>query len=368
MRSYFEKIGILKSDIDSRLEQLKQEFFYGKDSFFVENSDGTAYFTDTGNNDVRTEGMSYGMMLCVELNMHKEFDELWSWAKKYMYMTEGENAGFFAWSCATDGSKNAYGPAPDGEEFFAMSLIFAAKRWGNGEGIFCYEKEAQKLLHDMISGDSVMFHADNHQILFVPNSDFTDPSYHLPHFYRIFAEAALPEDREFYKKAEEVSRLYLVKACHEQTGMSSEYAEFDGSRMSRPLEWTTDRHDWFFSDAYRTVANIALDFEWNSIDVGQIKACTLLQDFLYKDVFSNNMHTYEVNGEIAELGILHPIGLLATCAQASLASNSVHAEEYARLLWNTPLRTGVRRYYDNCLYMFAFLALSGNYSMYSRNL
>ena len=39
-----------------------------------------------------------------------------------MYMAEGENEGYFAWSCAIDGTKNAYGPAPDGEEFFAMAL------------------------------------------------------------------------------------------------------------------------------------------------------------------------------------------------------------------------------------------------------
>ena len=32
--------------------------------------------------------------------------------------------------------------------------------------------------------------------------------------------------------------------------------------------------------------------------------------------------------------------------------------------WNTPLRKGDRRYYDNFLYLFAFLALSGEYRIY----
>ena len=64
-----------------------------------------------------------------------------------MYMTEGENAGYFAWSCGTDGTRNADGPAPDGEEFFAMALFFASHRWGDGEGIFAYSEEAKKLLH-----------------------------------------------------------------------------------------------------------------------------------------------------------------------------------------------------------------------------
>lgn len=92
------------------------------------------YICDTGNNDVRTEGMSYGMMICVQLDMKEEFDRIWKWAKTYMWMSEGENEGYFAWSCATDGKKNAYGPAPDGEEFFAMALLLphtAGERRGN---------------------------------------------------------------------------------------------------------------------------------------------------------------------------------------------------------------------------------------------
>ena len=360
MINYFNKMGYSIEEIDARLEQLRQDFFYGEDTFFHMNDDNTAYLYDTGNNDVRTEGMSYGMMICVLLDMKKEFDALWSWAKEHMYMTHGENAGFFAWSCSLEGVPNAYGPAPDGEEFFAMSLILASKKWGDGEGIFDYGAQAKMLLHDMITGNT-MFNLDNHQILFVPGSDFTDPSYHLPHFYKEYAKFANEEDKEFYLVAEKASREYLVKACHKDTGMNAEYAEFDGSPMSRELPWTNDRHDWFYSDAYRTAANIALDYAINGIDVGQASACTKLQDFLYNDISNNAMHTYELNGEIADWDILHPVGLMATCAQASLASDSVHAREYASLLWNTPLRRGGRRYYDNCLYMFAFLALSGRY-------
>ena len=106
-----------------------------------------------------------------------------------------------------------------------------------------------------------MWNRNNHQILFVPGSDFTDPSYHLPHFYELFALWAYKEDRKFWEQAAVESRRYLVRACHEKTGFSAEYAEFDGSPMCRKLPWTNDRHDWFYSDSYRTVANIGLDYE-----------------------------------------------------------------------------------------------------------
>ncbi|MNI96322.1 Reducing end xylose-releasing exo-oligoxylanase [compost metagenome] len=49
---------------------------------------------------------------------------------------------------------------------------------------------------------------------------------------------------------------------------------------------------------------------------------------------------------------------------ASLASDGPDAGHYVKLFWNTPLRTGIRRYYDNCLYFFSLLALSGNYRIY----
>ena len=100
-----------------------------------------AYITDWANNDARTEGMCYGMMIAVQLDKKREFDALWNWANTYMLVTDPKNptVGYFAWSMGTDGSARSTGPAPDGEEYFVMSLYFAAHRWGNGKGIYDYQ-------------------------------------------------------------------------------------------------------------------------------------------------------------------------------------------------------------------------------------
>ncbi len=66
-----------------------------------------------------------------------------------MYIEDGPAKNYFAWSCQTNGKRNAEGPAPDGEEYFAMALFFASKRWGDGDGIFCYSKEAQNILRSV---------------------------------------------------------------------------------------------------------------------------------------------------------------------------------------------------------------------------
>lgn len=370
-RNVFVEAGFSKEAVEKRLEEIKYEYFFGPDRVYFDDGEDMGYIVDTGNNDARTEGMSYGMMLCVQLNMKEQFDRIWKWSKTNMWMDKGTNEGYFAWSCALDGSKNAYGPAPDGEEYFALALFFASHRWGDGEGIFNYSKEAGDILEAMVhKGDNgregtPMFNHGNHEILFVPGIDFTDPSYHLPHFYTLFAKWGNEKDKEFFNECVKASREYLVKACDPKTGFSAEYAEFDGTPYRRPLPWTKDRHDWFYSDSYRTVANIGLDYAWFGIDEGQAKACSNIQKFMLPALRENAYYIYEVTGEKINEPALHPVGLPATIAESVLASDFDEvAKEWVVSFFNMPLRKGNRRYYDNCLYFFAYLALSGNYRIW----
>ena len=368
----FEKIGYGKEITDERLDIIFETLFYGtKDErIYHESGDDMGYMVDTGNIDVRTEGMSYGMMMCVQMDKKKEFDRIWKWAKTYMYMDDGENKGFFAWSCDLNGEKNAYGPAPDGEEYFAMALFFAAHRWGNGEGIFNYEKEAQIILHDMVhkgEKDGVgrsMFDRDNKMIRFICEVDFSDPSYHLPHFYELFAKWAAEEDRDFFKSAAKASREYLKKACHPDTGMSAEYAHYDG----RPYDddtTTWGRHDWYYSDAYRTIMNICLDYSWFKADEWEKSiAETFADNFVNKIGFDNWNHIFMIDGTMLDENALHPTAIIATNAMTALASYNLNTEQCLKKFFDTPLRSGDRRYYDNCLYFFCFMALSGNYRIY----
>ncbi len=378
-RNVFAEIGKSEEEIQKRLKEIVNTFFYeeGEKVYFPVEPD-MAYIEDTGNVDARTEGMSYGMMMCVQLDMREEFDRIWKWAKTYMYMEEGENEGYFAWSCRPDGTKNSYGPAPDGEEYFAMALFFASHRWGDREGIFRYSHEAKEILRACLhKGENgrpgqPMWNRENKQILFVPGSEFTDPSYHLPHFYELFSLWAYEEDRVFWKEAAEVSRSFLVTACHPVTGMNAEYAEFDGSPVKRTFTW--GRHDWFYSDAYRTAANIGLDYAWFGKDVGQRRAVANLQYCLGVTHRDNPYLTFEVDGIALEQPALHPVGILATTAEGTLAleenlgdpctETGKLAREWVERFWNEPMRRGERRYYDNCLYLFAFLALSGNYRVW----
>ncbi len=369
-RNVFAECGYSQAEIDQKLKDCFHTCFYDPDErFYFEADDDMGYFEDTGNHDARTEGMSYAMMMCVQMNMKEEFDRVWKWTRTYMYMEDGYNKGYFAWSCQTDGKKNDYGPAPDGEEFFAMSLFFASHRWGDGEGIFNYSAQARQILHDCIHngvdrlGDPI-WDPDNYLIKFIPSCDWSDPSYHCAHFYELFAMWAEEEDRPFFKKAAMASREYLKMSCHPKTGMSAEYAYYNGKPFEKHREQFGGRHDWFYSDAYRTGANIGLDYEWFAQDDWSVENNNKLQQFFMDTHKDEEFKIYEIDGRVIDQPALHPVAIIATLAQCSLSADGPFAKECVERFWNTPLRKGDRRYYDNCLYLFALIALSGNYRIW----
>ena len=364
------------------------------------NSNGPlAYLTDVANHDARTEGMSYGMMIAVQLNHKAEFDALWNWANTYMRITDPKNpsVGYFAWSMNTDGTPRSDSPAPDGEEYFVMSLFFAAHRWGNGTGIFNYEAEANRLLHLMrhhpvqtgtppfrIHPDDPPFvpeaHPDpaapasprsvgpmvnepNHEILFVPNSgtnDFTDPSYHLPAFYELWARWGPPEDRAFWAAAARRSRQFFIAAANATTGLAPDYANFDGT--PHPIGWNPMAANFSY-DSWRTVSNWSVDQAW----WGDNSATRILSDHLQHFLFTQGLHTfadrYTLDGH--PLSTRHSTGLVATTAVGSLAATpGPNADAFLDELWATPVPSGEQRYFDGMLYLMSLLHTSGHFRIW----
>ncbi len=370
-RNVLAENGCTDAEIQKLVDDTFNTMFFGADDeriYFPVGSD-MGQVRDTGSVDVRTEGMSYGMMMCVQLDKKEVFDRLWKWTMTYMFMEDGENAGYFCWSNGYDGKKNSGGPAPDGEEYFAAALIFAANRWGNGSGIFDYMTWARAILHTMLhKGENdekgkPMFNRENHLVKFVTDREFSDPSYHLPHFYEIFALYADESDRDFWKQAAAASREYLKLACHPMTGLCGEYADYDGTPHDAHNH-VYGRHDWYYSDAYRTVMNVALDYSWFKKDENEVTIANNVQKFFCETVRDNPDGIYLYDGTVVEGKAKHPTAIIASNAMASLAADGIHSAECVRRFLQTPLRQGKMRYYDNCLYLFALLALSGNYRIY----
>jgi oligosaccharide reducing-end xylanase len=177
-----------------------------------------------------------------------------------------------------DGTPNSESPVPDGEEYRAMALYFAAGRWGNGKGIYDYRAEADRLLENMknrkiIDGKTNRgaetggpeFHPEYKMVRFTPNlrrPDHTDPSYHLPAFYELWARWGPEADRSFWAEAAKVSRDYFQKVTHPVSGLAPNYANYDGT----PLAEFGGQNANFGPDAWRTAANWSVDWSWWAAD------------------------------------------------------------------------------------------------------
>lgn len=368
-RDYFQDyLGKSQEDVASKIDKGWQQLFYGDDMtervYYPVDTD-MAYILDVGNGDVRTEGMSYGMMIAVQLNRKEEFDRLWKWTKTYMYQSEGPFRGYFAWHCTPDGQKLASNPASDGEEWFVMALLFAAHRWGNGEGIFNYREEAQQILNTMLHKSEEdngiatnMFDLESKQVVFVPSgryATFTNPSYHLPFYYELWARWAA-QDNSFWYEAAQASRSFFHKAAHPQTGLMPDYANFDGSPVDDP------EHEDFRFDAWRTLANVAVDYAWFKADPWQIEQSNRVLDFLA----SHGIHTFpnQYTLEGTPLSSDHSTGLVAMAAVAGMIADPQKGQPFIEALWNADIPTGKWRYYDGMLYLLALLHVSGNFRIY----
>ncbi|NLD47133.1 MAG: xylanase [Clostridiaceae bacterium] len=361
----FSRLGISETEVEKRIKDTFETIFFDpQERFYFEKNDNMGYMLDTGNNEARTEGMSYGMMMAVQMDRKDIFDRLWLFSKTYMYQEEGKYQGYFAWSVSTEGVKNSEGPAPDGEEYYALALFFASKRWGDGKPPFDYSIQARDILRhclhqsEIVKGGEPMWNSTNYYIKFVPETPFTDPSYHLPHFYELFALLADDKDRPFWKKAAEESRKFLHIVCDKDTGMAPEYSEFDGT----PKHLFNEGQ--YYSDAYRVAMNIGLDAAWFNKDEELGTIIDKLQAYFSENTKLGEYHSYTIKGEPLKQPALHPVAIIATNAAGSLAAKGKYRMEWVRDFWNLPLRKGDRRYYDNCLYFFCLLMLAGRYKIY----
>jgi endo-1,4-beta-D-glucanase Y len=394
-RNLFSELGKSSTEITAKVNTTWNRLF-GSDTdykVYYEVAGDMAYIYDSGNDDVRSEGMSYGMMMAVQMNKQTEFNKLWRWAKTNMYNeTNQKNCrGYFAWQCGTNGNKKDAGCAPDGEFYFATALLFAHARWGSGSGVLDYRKHAMQLLYDMIHrtsppdnyGEPAMFRntdyngAGKYMTVFQPQGsagEFTDPSYHLPAFYEVWAielekdanagnlhgiwdnAAAMKTDAAFYRSAVAASRGLFKNAVNATTGLGPDYSHFTGTAYG------SDAHSHFEYDAFRTVMNAAMDYSWFAVDSWQKTYADTLQSFFHSKGVNSYTALWTLTG--TSRGGDHSPGLIACNAVASLAATHQRAWDFLDDFWEISMTPGRYRYYDGCLYMLGLLHVTGNFKAY----
>jgi oligosaccharide reducing-end xylanase len=388
-RNLFGEAGHSQQDVRKKIDAAFQQLFHGDqgtETVFYwsgENANGRlAYLSDINNKDVRSEGMSYGMMIAVQLDKKPEFDALWNWSRTYMFHDDPKHPayGFFSWSMNTDGTPRSESPAPDGEEYYAMSLYFASARWGDGKGIYDYRANADRLLSDMknrevITGpwasrptrtetDGAEFNAEHKMVRFTPDmrrADHTDPSYHLPAFYELWARWGPERDRAFWADAAKISRDFFVKATNPATALAPDYANFDGTPVTAQFN---PRSGSFGPDAWRTAANWSVDWSWWAADPRERDLSDRIQAFFESKGLGTYGNRWTLDGT-TQLEANHSTALVATNAVASLAATNPRAARFVDALWNAPIPSGQYRYYDGMWYLMGLMHCSGEYRIWT---
>ncbi len=361
-RNLFVEAGHSAQAVNDKVQAAWQHLFYGDAAtqrVFIQGSVADeAYIWDVGNNTIVSEGLSYGMMICVQLDKRTEFEKLWNYTKRHMRHNGGARDGYFAWQLSTNGEIRDPNPASDGEAYFATSLFFAAHRWN----VPAFEADAQAILTAMLNKengpiqDSVrnMFNAD-HLVVFTPYANaalFSDPSYHLPAFFELWGRWATA-DRSFWTQAANASRAYFHLAAHATTGLMPDYANFDGTP-------TGGTHVDFRFDAWRAAANVAVDRAWFAADsTWQTAHANRVLAFFAGQGWSAYGNQFELDG--TQLGSDHSPGLVSCNAVLGLSANTGNAWPAVEALWSTPIPSGQWRYYDGMLYLMGLLHVSGKF-------
>jgi oligosaccharide reducing-end xylanase len=378
-RNIFVEAGYSRAEVDAKVDKAYRDLFEGPDRVYFEVGDSMGYVSDLKNHDARTEGLSYGMMIAVQLDKKGVFDRIWRWSKKYLQHKDGPRAGYFAWSIdPRTMKKNSEGTASDGELYLITDLLFASNRWGDNTGIDYY-REARNILDAMWTKDGTggiynLINTQRKQITFTPegnNYNWTDPSYQLPAFFEVWALYAKDGHEQFYRDCADTARAFLHRACSSVTGLNTDYAEFTGAPHS--TSWMPAA---FRYDSWRVPMNIAMDYNWFGKDrQWQRDYARRFQTFLLSKGIDSFPDQYNVDGTaptfILQAGgyrkLRHSLGLVATAASTTLIYNRDHRFEFVRALWNAklePYSDGYfDPYYDGLLYLFALLHLSGNYQI-----
>ena len=197
---------------------------------------------------------------------------------------------------------------------------------------------------------------------FEENGDYTDPSYHLPAFYELWARWSPVEDRAFWAEAAQASRDHFVKVAHPVTALTPDYSNFDGT--PKAASWDAGTVNFRY-DAWRTAMNWAVDSAWWAKDPRQITLSNRLLAF-FSEQGERYASVYTLDGK--PLDGDQSLGLVATNAVAALAATDVRAGRFVDDLYRASVPTGKWRYYNGMLYMMALLHVSGNFRAYGPDL
>lgn len=364
---------LAKSDIEisNKINAAFQQLFHGEAGqyIFYENQagEGKSSIVDVLHNDVRTEGIGLAMLITVELDHKKEFDELWLFTKyakdKNLFVASGPAAGYFKSLCGEDTVTSCYDVY--GMQHFVLALMLAHARWHSSSDL-PYESDALALLDALknkeaenggiLNGVGSAFSSEAALVREEPvlaDAGFTTrSSLQMPAAYWYWEKATT---MPFWNSVATASRKLLVNAADPITGLWPMRSYFDGTPV--------DGSAGFTQQAYRTQLNLALDALWGTASADQAELANRLLNFFSSQGIAEYGGTFEIDGTPIDAdpapALVSVNGALAVAAPANR-----NRKAFVQAVWDQPIPTGDNRYYEGLLYLMSMLILSGQMQVY----
>lgn len=351
-----------ESEIQSKLNELWNHYFKGNNNSKVYYETGSeAYILDTSENQVVSQGMGYGMMICVQTDHKNEFDKLWKFAKNHMWRRSGAWDGYFASICNNSGDVKDENSRPEGDMYITASLILASKRWDDSS----YMESAQYALKRMWDGAYKLFNPSSYIITFCPigeYANFSSPAFDLPAFIELFAKYS-ETNTDKWALALSATRNHLYKSSNVKSGLFSDVNNFDGTPHAVS---SMDFAQKYMYSAMLCAMNIGMDYYlFHADDARQTEMARRIIDFFEKDNYTHARFNWD-GSNASEVYTVGEKGCNAVIcyALANLGEYKDVVKKNLNLAWDAEPLTGQYRFHDGLIHYLAMLHLCGSFQLW----
>ncbi len=317
---------------------------------FIRECNGMYRVRTDDENETRSEGMGYGMILSAYFGEKGVFDSLFSFYKSKR--TE-EALNLMAWQVTCSGITDP-GSATDGDIDVAYALLIADNQWGGD-----YADEADSILtilqehYFATCGGSIytMYPGCGEYGLW-GGCELTDISYYSPGYFRVFAEAT---GDAFWNEVAVDAYTVLNDGAHLSTGLVPDWQSYDGVPGGDP---PSGRDDYYHYDACRTPWRMALDYIWNGNNTAN-SWCDKISAFANGKGASDIVDGYELDG--TAVGEYNNSSFVGGFAVGSVCYSQAMVDNFASRLLQLNGLGWDDQYFNFSLRCLYSLVLTGNF-------
>ncbi len=216
--------------------------------------------------DTVSEGQAYAMLRSIWMDDKNTFDACYRWTENNLSRAQKFNDYLFAWRYQ-DGVVTDWMPAIDADLDYALSLIFAERKWPGQTppDLPGYQKRARQVLDDILRLATVTQLGRLYLTPWIINSLEgpipQNPSYYAPAHFRIFYQFS--RDQRWLALID--TTYYLLNNLGESfrgvqgTGLIPDWCQIQATGEIRELPGKSLDFGW---EAVRIPFRVGLDYDW----------------------------------------------------------------------------------------------------------